>query len=194
MTKSGKHIIVAVTGASGAIYARKTVSALAASGEVDEIALIVSANGKDVARFEGEEFWTRGRFAENPKIRIFDNNDMFSPTASGSSDYDAMIIVPCTVGCAGRIANGVSADLIGRSADVILKERRRLIMVVRETPLSTVHLRNLTTLSECGAVVVPASPSFYALPDGIESLCDSVVERVISLAGIESLRYRWSER
>lgn len=185
---------MAVTGASGAIYARKTVEALLDSLQTEHVALILSINGEAVARFEGEAFWELERFAADPKLTLFDNGDMFAPTASGSSDYDTMIVVPCTVGCVGRVANGVSTDLIGRSADVMLKERRRLIMVVRETPLSTVHLRNMTSLSECGAVILPASPHFYSSPADIESLCGTVVERILSLAEVDAPHYRWSER
>ena len=113
------------------------------------------------------------------------------PPASGSARYDAMIVVPCSVGTAGRIASGVSQTLIERAADVMLKERRRLILVVRETPLSLIHLRNLTALAECGAVVLPAAPSFYARPADIESLCATVTERIVALVCPEAEHYEW---
>lgn len=129
---------------------------------------------------------------EDPRIRIFDNDDLFAPPASGSADYDAMAVVPCSVGTLGRIACGVSQSLIERAADVMLKERRRLVLVVRETPLSLIHLRNMTALTEAGAVVLPASPGFYARPSSVEELCRSVAERVTALLGISGPRYRWT--
>lgn len=181
-----KKIIVAVTGASGAIYARKVLEQFAALKELAQIALIVSRNGRAVMQYEHETL-----VCDDPRIVVFDNDDMFAAPASGSADYDAMVVVPCSMGSAGRIASGVSADLIGRAADVMLKERKRLILVVRESPLSTIHLRNLTTLSECGAVILPAAPSFYSHPTDIESLCDTVTERVMKLLGFSSDRYEW---
>ena len=181
-----RKIIIAVTGASGSAYARRTLEALAAEKGLAEIALIVSGNGRDVAQWEGVDLVTAGTV-----IKTYSKNDMFAPPASGSADYDAMVIVPCSMGSAGRIASGVSADLIGRAADVMLKERRKLIMVVRETPLSTIHLRNLTALSECGAIVMPASPSFYSRPGDIGELCDTVVERIMKMLGFSGDRYRW---
>lgn len=182
-----KKIIVAVTGASGSVYARLTLEALLAAEGVGEIALIVSSNGRAVAE------WERVELPSDPRIRVFGADDMFAPPASGSAEYDAMVIVPCSMGTAGRIASGVSDGLIGRAADVMLKERRMLILAVRETPLSTIHLRNLTTLSECGAIVLPASPSFYSHPEGVEELCGTVVERIVKMLGIESHRHRWGE-
>ena len=183
-----KKIIVAVTGASGSIYARQLLEMLLQADAVGEIALIVSGNGSAVAEHEQVELPV-----EHPKITVYRNDDLFAPVASGSAGYDAMVVAPCSMGTAGRIAAGVSLDLIGRSADVMLKERRRLILVPREAPYSTIHLRNLLTLSESGAIVVPASPSFYALPENIEALCRSITERVVSLLGIEISHYRWRE-
>jgi 4-hydroxy-3-polyprenylbenzoate decarboxylase len=180
--------VVAVTGASGTIYARLLVEELLRQEGVGEIALIFSENGRAVACHEGQAIATG-----DPRVRVFDNGDMFAPPASGSADYDAMVVVPCSMGTAGRVANGISDSLIARAADVMLKERRRLIVVPRETPLSTIHLRNMLTLSECGAVVVPASPSFYSHPADIDRLCMTVVERIVSLLGLDSPRYRWGE-
>ena len=167
-----KRIIVAVTGASGAVYARKVAERLLRSPQVAQVAVVCSANGRKVMEYERE------RLPEGEERMVwFDNDDLFAPPASGSAGYDGMVIVPCTMGSAGRIAAGISGDLIGRAADVMLKERRPLVLVVRETPLSTIHLRNLTLLSECGAVVLPASPSFYSRPADIEALCDTVAVR-----------------
>lgn len=183
---SMKKIIVAVTGASGSIYGRKIVESLAGIAELEEIAVVVSRNGAAVMEYEGEKI-----DVVDGRLVFYSNDDMFAPPASGSADYDAMVIVPCSMGSVGRIASGVSQDLIGRAADVMLKERRPLVVVVRETPLSTIHLHNLSALSECGAIVLPASPSFYSRPGNIEELCDTVVERIIKLLGFGTLRYKW---
>lgn len=180
-----KKIIVAVTGASGAIYARKVVEHILRADDIEHIAVIFSRNGRAVMEYEGE------KLPEDPRIRIFDNDDMFAAPASGSAGYDAMIIVPCSVGSAGRIASGVSSDLIGRAADVMLKERRRLVLVVRETPLSSIHLRNMTLLSECGAVILPACPSFYSRPTDMEQLCDTVASRAAAMLGLPADGYEW---
>ena len=179
-------IVVAVTAASGALYARLCLEQLLRAEEVSEIALVYSAHAREVADFEGVTL------PEDPRIRIFDNDDLFDPPASGSADYDAMAVVPCSVGTLGRIACGISQSLIERAADVMLKERRRLVLVVRETPLSLIHLRNMTALTEAGAVVLPASPGFYPRPSSIEELCRSVTERVTALLGISGPRYRWT--
>lgn len=182
-------IVVAVTGASGAIYARLLVERLLELDRVGEIGLIFSDNGREVAAYEGVSIDESDR-----RIRLFGNDDMFAPPASGSAHYDAMAVIPCSMGTVGRIATGVSSDLISRAADVMLKECRRLVVVPRETPLGTIHLRNLATLSECGARVVPASPSFYSHPDGVESLCMTVVDKVVAALGIEAPRYTWTGR
>lgn len=183
-----KKILVAVTGASGAIYARQTIDLLTRVGELEEIGVMVSRHGREVLAFEGEQLPAR-----DPRIRFFDNDDLFAPPASGSADYDAMIVVPCSMGSVGRMAVGVSSDLIGRAADVMLKERRSLVLVVRETPLSTIHLRNLTLLSECGAVVLPAAPSFYSRPQEIEALCATVSQRILRVLGLPVEGFRWGE-
>lgn len=148
-----ERIIVAVTGASGAVYARKVAERLLRSPQVAQVAVVCSANGRKVMEYERE------RLPEGEERMVwFDNDDLFAPPASGSAGYDGMVIVPCTMGSAGRIAAGISGDLIGRAADVMLKERRPLVLVVRETPLSTIHLRNLTLLSECGPSYCPLLP------------------------------------
>ena len=184
----GLRIIVAVSGASGSVYARRLLDALVASDEVAEVALIFSSHAFAVAEQEGDCLEV-----DSPKVRIYDNDDMFAPPASGSADYDAMAIVPCSMGVVGRVASGVSIDLISRAADVVLKERARLVVVPREAPLSTIHLRNLTTLSECGAVVIPASPSFYSRPATIEELTDTIVERVLKHLGLHTPHYQWGK-
>lgn len=179
-------IIVAVTGASGAIYARQTLQQLISADEVEQIALVVSDKGEQVAQYEGEVL------PSSEKIVRYANNDMFTPIASGSAEYDAMIVVPASMGSVGRIASGVSLSLIERAADVMIKERRRLILVVREAPYSLIHLRNMTLLTEAGAVVLPASPSFYSQPEGLEQATMTVVERIIAHAGIVLPHYSFS--
>ena len=184
----GLRIIVAVSGASGSVYARRLLDALVASEEVAEVALIFSSHALAVAEQEGVCLEV-----DCPKVKIYDNGDMFAPPASGSADYDAMAIIPCSMGVVGRVASGVSIDLISRAADVVLKERARLVVVQREAPLSTIHLRNLTTLSECGAVVIPASPSFYSRPTTIEELTATIVERVLKHLGLRTPHYQWGK-
>lgn len=179
-------LVVAVTAASGSLYARLLVERLLRCSEVAEVALVLSSRAADVAAWEGVEL------PDDPRIRRYANDDLFAPPASGSAPYDAMVVIPCSVGTLGRIASGVSQTLIERAADVMLKERRLLLLVVREMPLSLIHLRNMTAVTEAGGVVIPASPSFYARPRTIEELCTSVVERVESLLGLPGPRYEWT--
>lgn len=179
-------IIVAVTGASGAIYARRTLEHLLESEQVERIALILSDMAKLVIEHEREVLPTSER------IELYDNREMFSSVASGSARWDAMIVVPASMGSVGRIAAGVSQSLIERAADVMLKERRRLIVVVRETPYSLIHLRNMTTLTEAGAIILPASPSFYSNPATILEAVDTVVERIMAHVAIEAPHYEFT--
>lgn len=181
------NVIVAITGASGAIYARQVLNMLLASEEVKQIALVMSDHAKDV--IEAEKIM----LPECEGIERYSNDDMWSSLASGSARWDAMIIVPCSMGTVGRIASGVSRTLIERAADVMLKERRRLVMVVREAPYSLIHLRNLTTLTEAGAIVLPASPSFYFLPQNIEQLTMTVSERAVEMLGLQLNHRSWGE-
>ena len=180
-------IVVAVTAASGSLYASLLLRQLVESEQVERVALIWSANARAVALHEGVEM------PRHEKIVEYDNDDMFSAPASGSADWNAMVVVPSSVGTVARVASGVSQTLIERAADVMLKERRRLIFVVRETPLSLIHLRNMTTLTEAGAVILPASPSFYSNPTDVTALCMTVIERVVSLLGIEAPHYKWGD-
>ncbi len=178
-------IIVAITAASGAIYARQLLEELVRSEQVTEIALIESDNAAAVAE------WEEVQMPQSEKITRYANNSMFAAVASGSARFDAMAVVPCTVGTLGRVASGISQTLIERAVDVMLKERRKLVLLVRESPLSLIHLRNMTTLTEAGAIVMPASPSFYSRPESIESLCHTLIERVLVHLGIETSHYEW---
>lgn len=189
MTGKSRKLIVAVTGASGSIYARLLLEKLVLpdKGQVD-IALVFSDNAKAIWESETGE-----KFTYSKGITEYDNKNFYVPFASGSSDFDTMIICPASMGTIGRIASGTSDDLIARAADVMLKERRKLIIVPRETPYNLIHIRNMETLTLAGAIICPASPSFYSHPQTIDELALTVVERIISLAGFDSGRYKWME-
>ncbi len=180
-----RRVVVGVTGASGAIYAERVITALkAANVDVD---LVFTKTGRVVWQHE------IGRDPRELGCPIWAANDFTAPIASGSVRIDGMIVVPCSSGSAARIAHGLSIDLVGRAADVVLKERRPLVLVLRESPLSLVHLRNLTQLAEAGAVVLPASPGFYHRPQSIEELVDHVVCRALDRLGIDNeLSRRWA--
>lgn len=182
------RIIVAITAASGSIYARLTIERLLRCSNISEIALIYSTHAKEVVAFE------RVNIPSDSRIKEFDNEDMFAPVASGSARYDAMVIVPCSAGTLARAACGVSQSLLERAADVMLKERRRVIFVLRESPLSLIHIRNMATLTEAGGTILPASPSFYSHPQSIDELCMTTVERIIAQLGIDSSSYEWRGR
>lgn len=181
------RVIVAVTAASGAIYARQCVELLLGSDSVERIALIYSGEAESVAKAEGVVI------PSDDRIEVFRNDNMWASPASGSARWDSMIIVPSTMGTIGRLASGVSQSLIERSADVMLKERRRLVIVAREAPYSLIHLRNMTTLTEAGAIVIPASPSFYFNPSTIEELCLTISERAVELAGVSVNHREWGK-
>ncbi len=184
----GKKIIIAVTGASGSIYAKRCIEKLAAlNNQIDNCSVVFSGNAKEIWKYE------LGTTPENldGKFMIYEKNDFHAPFASGSAGYDVMIIIPCSMGTLGRIASGVSDDLITRAADVMLKERKKLILVVRENPYNLIHLKNMSLLTEAGAVIAPATPSFYSLPQTIDDLADTVIYRVLDLAGFENDGYKW---
>ena len=178
-------VIVAITGASGAIYARQMLEILANHPDIERVALILSEHAEDVMKAEGVILPTSER------IERFENSDMWASVASGSARWDAMIVVPASMGTVARVASGISRTLIERAADVMLKERRPLVMVVRESPYSLIHLRNMTTLTEAGAIILPASPSFYFNPTTIEELCLPVTLRTLELAGLKIAHREW---
>ena len=184
-----KKIIVAITGASGSVYAKALLdSLLNLSAQIEKVGIVMSDNAKEVWRFElGNEAYN------NYPFNFYEKMDFNAPFASGSAKYDTMIIVPCSMGTLGRIAHGISNDLITRAADVILKERRKLIAVVRDTPFSLIHINNMKTVTEAGGIICPANPSFYSLPKTIEEVAQTVISRVIDLAGLEQDSYRWNE-
>jgi 4-hydroxy-3-polyprenylbenzoate decarboxylase len=182
-----KKIIVAITGASGAIYAKLLLDKLQQlSAQIAEVAIVMSDNAKEVWKVELDN-----ESYQDYAYKFYSKNDFMAPFASGSAMFDTMVIVPCSMGTLGRIAAGISDDLISRAADVILKERRKLILVARDTPLNLVHIRNMQTVTEAGGIICPAIPSFYSKPKTIEELAMTVVNRIIDLIGLENESYRW---
>lgn len=182
-------IAVAVTGASGSIYAKLLLERLAQLKEqVTEVGVVWSSNALTVWKHElGNEDY------KNIPFKVWEKNDFMAPFASGSSTYEALIICPCSMGMVGRIAGGISDDLVSRAADVMLKERRKLICVVRETPYSLIHLKNMTAITEAGGIICPATPSFYSNPATIEEVVNTVIQRVLHLAGLKVSGYKWQE-
>ena len=184
-----KKIAVAVTGASGSLYAKLLLQKLAGLKEqLTELSLVMTENAKTVWKTELSDESYNDVEAKN-----FSTKDFSAPFASGSANYDALIIVPCSMGTLGRIAAGVSNDLITRGADVMLKERKRLICVVRDTPYNLVHIRNMETVTLAGGIICPASPSFYSRPQTIEQAVATVVDRALDLAGLPQTTFRWGQ-
>lgn len=182
-------LAIAVTGASGSIYAKVLLDKInKLKDQFAEVSLVMSDNAKDVWTLElgNKDF-------ENYAFKNYSKNDFYAPFASGSAKYDTLIICPCSMGTLARIASGISNDLITRAADVILKERRKLILVTRDTPLSLIHINNMKTITEAGGIICPASPSFYSHPKTFEELAATIVDRVIDLAGIHQDSYRWGK-
>ncbi len=180
-------IVVAITGASGSLYARLLLDKLLGlKGQWQELSVIMTENAKEVWRTESEnESYT------DYSLPFYTQTNFSAPFASGSGKYGTMIIIPCSMGTLGRIAGGISSDLITRAADVVLKERRRLICVVRDTPYNLVHIRNMETLTLAGGIICPATPSFYSRPKTLEEVAATVVDRVLDLAGLDISTYRW---
>ncbi len=184
-----KKVIIAVTGASGSIYAKVLFDKLLAMPEqIAEVGVVMSDNAKDVWEHE----LGHRKFDELP-FTFYDKNNFYAPFASGSARYETMVVCPCSMGTLARISHGVSNDLITRAADVVLKERRKLILVTRDTPLSLIHINNMKAITEAGGIICPASPSFYSRPADFEALAATVVDRVLDLAGFSIKTYRWSE-
>ena len=183
-------IIVAITGASGAIYAKLLLDKLIQlKDQCQELSVVMSNNAKEVWQTElnNDEY-------KNYPIRYFEKNDFSAPFASGSAKYNVMIVAPCSMGTLGRIAAGVSDDLVTRAADVVLKERRKLILMVRETPYNLIHIKNMETITLSGGIICPATPSFYSQPKTIEEMAGTVVDRVLDLAGLDLSTFRWGTK
>lgn len=183
-------LAVAVTGASGAIYAKVLLDKLQQLGDrLEEVSVVWSDNAYTVWQYElGNDAY------KDYPFKVWGKNDFMAPFASGSSTYEALIICPCSMGTVGRIASGISNDLVTRAADVMLKERRNLICVVRETPYNLIQLKNMTAVTEAGGIICPATPSFYSNPQTMEDLAYTVVHRVLKLAGLNVDGYKWQEK
>lgn len=183
-------ILLAITGASGSIYPALIVKRLMqVKDQWEELAIVMSDNAKQVWQEElGNQDYLNWQ-----GVKFYDKNDFNAPFASGSGQYNIMIVAPCSMGTLARLANGISNDVITRAGDVILKEKRKLICVARETPYNLIHIRNMETLTLAGAIICPATPSFYSKPTTIEELALTVVDRVLDLGGIQIKSFRWGK-
>ncbi|MDQ3051738.1 MAG: UbiX family flavin prenyltransferase [Bacteroidota bacterium] len=190
MSESKLKLVVSISGASGAIYAKVLLDKLVAMhDQLAEVGLLMSENAEAVWKYELEN----ESYKDYPFTR-YDKNDFMAPFASGSANFGAMVICPCSMGTLGRIASGMSNDLTTRAADVILKERRKLVLVTRDTPLNLIHITNMKMLTEAGGILCPASPSFYSKPQTMEALAATVVDRVVDLIGLRQNTYRWGSQ
>jgi 4-hydroxy-3-polyprenylbenzoate decarboxylase len=179
-------LVIGATGASGSVYLQRLLEQIDATAH--EVHLVLSAHAKQVAVQE------LGRLSVPANVAQHAENDLNVPFVSGSARFDAMIVVPCSMATLGRIASGSSDTALLRAADVFLKERRKLVIVPRETPWNLIHARNVVTLLEAGAVVLPAIPSFYSRPNSVAEVVDTVVWRILDQIGLPSARaYRWAD-
>jgi 4-hydroxy-3-polyprenylbenzoate decarboxylase len=186
--------MVAISGASGAIYAQRLLETV--QSFYDRVYLTASDNALGIMADELDIESLPGIIPHEAaeKFSVLNSNDLSAPPASGSHEYDGLVVIPCSMGVVGRIASGISNDLVTRAADVCLKERRKLILVIRETPLSLIHLRNLTALTEAGAIVLPAAPGFYNKPQTVDEMVDFVVDRVLRTLGVNMCLVKdWGE-
>lgn len=182
-------IVIAIAGASGSVYAKILIEKiLQLNDQWQELAVVMSDNAKEIWQTE----LGNSDYLSYP-VSYFTSHDFSAPFASGSGQYNIMIIVPCSMGTLGRIANGISNDLVSRAADVILKERRKLICIIRDTPYSLIHIRNMEAVTLAGGIICPASPSFYSKPKTIDELAATVVDRALDLAGMDIKTFRWGK-
>ena len=183
-------ILIAICGASGAIYPKLLIDKLLKIKEQwNELSVVMSSNAKQIWTTElgNEDF-------KNLPVQFYEKNDFNAPFASGSAKYNIMIVSPCSMGVLSRIATGISNDLVTRAADVILKERRKLVLMLRETPYSLIHIKNMETVTLAGGIICPATPSFYSTPKTIEEAAMTVVDRLLDIAGLDISSYRWGSK
>ncbi|NOQ27545.1 MAG: UbiX family flavin prenyltransferase [Bacteroidales bacterium] len=189
MQKGERKIVIAITGASGSVYAKLLLDKLIQiNDQFSEIGLVFSKNAKEIWEYELND----KSFNDYP-FKQYEPDNFYAPFASGSAKYDTMIICPCSMGTLGRIASGVSDDLISRAADVILKEKQKLIIVPRELPYNLIHIKNMETITLAGGLICPATPSFYSKPKTVEEVVLTVVNRILDLAGFEIDSKRWGD-
>lgn len=189
-----KKIVVAVGGSSGSIYAKVLFDRLVQlKDQIEKVGIVMSENAKYNWQLELKNQSYEQYLTKNTPFNAFDKMDFMAPFASGSAKYETMIVCPCSMGLMARIAAGISNDLTTRAADVILKERRKLILVIRDTPYNLIHINNMKAVTEAGGIICPASPSFYSNPQTFEELAGTVVDRVLDLAGFDLKSYRWGE-
>lgn len=198
-TEHGQIVTVGVTGASGAVLAQKTLAMLDADARVARIHLVVTETGQrlfaeelGIASGDAKQLPARILGATPKKIEVLPNKDVGASIASGSYEVDAMIVIPCSMGTLAAIANGISDDLVARAADVMLKESRKLVLCIRDTPFSRIHLENMLRAQQAGAVIMPAVPSYYHQPKTIDDLVTQYVCRVLAQIGLpQDEMYRW---
>ncbi len=187
-------VALGITGASGAIYAKRFLEIAENTHDIDSVYCSVSNPARivwaDELKIDFNDF-----AASLKKVTVYEPNDFFSPLASGSSFPDVMVVLPCSMSSLARIANGISDNLITRAADVALKERRKLILAVRETPLNLIHIKNMEQVTLAGATVFPLSPAFYGTKAGLNELTDALIGRILKLAGINNSYYlEWGKK
>jgi 4-hydroxy-3-polyprenylbenzoate decarboxylase len=183
-------ILIAISGASGAIYPKLLIDKLLLlKDQWEELSVVMSTNAKQIwaTELENDDY-------KNLPVRFFEKNDFNAPFASGSAKYNIMIVSPCSMGTLSRIATGISNDLVTRAADVILKERRKLVLMLRETPYSLIHIKNMEAVTLAGGIICPATPSFYSRPTTIEEVAMTVVDRLLDIAGLDVNAYRWGSQ
>lgn len=188
-------VAVAITGASGGIYARRLLELI----DVEEVLLTMSPDGLDVLKFEEKisgtlEKFNPAVFKSKSRIRYFHYKDYFAPIASGSNAYAGLVIVPCSMNTLGKIAAGISDNLVVRAADTMLKERKRLIMVTRETPYSLIHIENMARVTLAGGMILPASPAFYHHPKSLTDAVDFVVNKILRALDLPSILPDWGRK
>ena len=180
-----KKIIVGITGASGSLLAKRLIESLIERNI--EVHCVITSHGREVFEYElSESFNDFVKALQSPLLNSYSNDSMFAPIASGSFDFDAMLIIPCSMGSLAKIAHGISDNLLARAADVALKEKRPLFIIPRETPLSTLHLRNMLILSELGVTIMPPMPAYYNHPSSLSEITDLTIGRILEKLGIQN--------